>query len=236
MKKSEYSKIILTIQSNPTQPMQHVKKLVSLARTNNLCLIPFGGGTSVTHSVWCPPKSQEPRPIVSVDMRKMNKILWVNREVRSQRVKRASHKLGYRREYEPLLTPSHLLRSAQDGLACIEAGIVGRDLVDGLEGGYGLTMGHEPDSIEFSTLGGWVATKASGMKRNKYGNIEDIVSEVTLVGGGEGNPDLSQSIVGRVSCGMELKDTILGSEGNFGIITSAVVKVSPLPEVVLYDR
>ena len=93
--------------------MQHVKKLVSLARTNNLCLIPFGGGTSVTHSVWCPPKSQEPRPIVSVDMRKMNKILWVNREVRSQRVKRASHKLGYRREYEPLLTPSHLLRSAQ---------------------------------------------------------------------------------------------------------------------------
>ncbi len=36
-------------------------------------------------------------------------------------------------------------------------------------------MGHEPDSIEFSTLGGWVATRASGMKKNRYGNIEDLV-------------------------------------------------------------
>ena len=35
-------------------------------------------------------------------------------------------------------------------------------------------MGHEPDSIEFSTLGGWIATNASGMKKNKYGNIEDM--------------------------------------------------------------
>ncbi len=38
----------------------------------------------------------------------------------------------------------------------------------------GVICGHEPDSIEFSTLGGWIATKASGMKKNKYGNIEDI--------------------------------------------------------------
>lgn len=36
----------------------------------------------------------------------------------------------------------------------------------------GFTTGHEPDSIEFSSLGGWVATRASGMKKNKYGNIE----------------------------------------------------------------
>ena len=39
----------------------------------------------------------------------------------------------------------------------------------------GLCMGHEPDSIEFSSLGGWVATRASGMKKNIYGNIEDLV-------------------------------------------------------------
>ena len=36
-------------------------------------------------------------------------------------------------------------------------------------------MGHEPDSLEFSTLGGWIATRASGMKKNTYGNIEDLV-------------------------------------------------------------
>jgi len=39
----------------------------------------------------------------------------------------------------------------------------------------GFCTGHEPDSIEFSSLGGWVATRASGMKKNIYGNIEDLV-------------------------------------------------------------
>jgi len=45
----------------------------------------------------------------------------------------------------------------------------------------GYTSGHDPDSIELSTLGGWIATNASGMKKNRYGNIEDIVLEATLV-------------------------------------------------------
>ena len=40
----------------------------------------------------------------------------------------------------------------------------------------GFTTGHEPDSLEFSTVGGWVATRSSGMKKNIYGNIEDLVS------------------------------------------------------------
>ena len=39
----------------------------------------------------------------------------------------------------------------------------------------GFCTGHEPDSMEFSSLGGWVATRASGMKKNVYGNIEDLV-------------------------------------------------------------
>ena len=45
----------------------------------------------------------------------------------------------------------------------------------------GYTCGHEPDSLEFSTLGGWVATRSSGMKKNVYGNIEDIVVRVRMV-------------------------------------------------------
>ena len=58
--------------------------------------------------------------------------------------------------------------------ACVQAGITGRDLEAALaEAGF--TSGHEPDSLELSTLGGWIATNASGMKRNRYGNIEDIV-------------------------------------------------------------
>ena len=39
----------------------------------------------------------------------------------------------------------------------------------------GFCTGHEPDSMEFSSLGGWVATRASGMKKNVYGNIEELV-------------------------------------------------------------
>ena len=64
--------------------------------------------------------------------------------------------------------------------ACVQAGISGTQLENALnERGY--TSGHDPDSLEFSTLGGWIATNASGMKKNRYGNIEDIVIEATLV-------------------------------------------------------
>ena len=45
----------------------------------------------------------------------------------------------------------------------------------------GYCTGHEPDSMEFSSLGGWVATRASGMKKNVYGNIEDLIVHVTMV-------------------------------------------------------
>ena len=47
------------------------------------------------------------------------------------------------------------------------------------ESGY--CTGHEPDSLEFSTVGGWVSTRASGMKKNIYGNIEDLVNFFLLL-------------------------------------------------------
>jgi alkyldihydroxyacetonephosphate synthase len=127
--------------------------------------------------------------------------------------------------------------NSEDCCAHIEAGICGRDLVQELER-RGLTIGHEPDSIEFSTLGGWIATKASGMKRNKYGNIEDIVKEVNCVSSVgvlfHGNSFLSghqsHSVIGRRATGMELSPFMMGSEGCLGIITSAVVKVWPIAQ------
>lgn len=68
----------------------------------------------------------------------------------------------------------------ENGMACIQAGIQGQDLERELKQ-YGVICGHEPDSAEFSTLGGWVATRASGMKKNTYGNMEDIVCNITMV-------------------------------------------------------
>ena len=65
-------------------------------------------------------------------------------------------------------------------LATVQSGILGVDLETKLQK-MGYTSGHEPDSIEFSTLGGWISTNASGMKKHRYGNIEDIVQNITLL-------------------------------------------------------
>ena len=116
-------------------------------------------------------------------------------------------------------------------MACIQAGAVGRHIMEQLAE-HGFTMGHEPDSVEFSTLGGWIATHASGMKKNKYGNIEDLVLDVNLVTPA-GRLERS-AVVPRESVGTDPRRWAFGSEGNLGIITSAVVKIFPLPEVQRY--
>ncbi|PNF23665.1 Alkyldihydroxyacetonephosphate synthase [Cryptotermes secundus] len=116
-------------------------------------------------------------------------------------------------------------------VACCEAGIVGQDLEREL-GQQGFTSGHEPDSYEFSSLGGWVATRASGMKKNVYGNIEDLLVHVRMV-----TPSgvLEKSCqVPRMSCGPDFNHVILGSEGTLGVITEVIIKVRPLPQCKKY--
>lgn len=116
-------------------------------------------------------------------------------------------------------------------MAKIQAGAPGR-LIQAQLAEYGYTMGHEPDSVEFSTLGGWIATNASGMKKNQYGNIEDIVLDVTVISAA-GKLERSH-VVPRESIGIDPKMLIIGSEGTLGIVTSAVVKLFPLPEEQRY--
>jgi alkyldihydroxyacetonephosphate synthase len=116
-------------------------------------------------------------------------------------------------------------------MACIEAGAVGRHIMEDLVK-YGLTMGHEPDSVEFSTLGGWIATNASGMKKNKYGNIEDLILDFSVV---TVNGTLTRAeVLPRESIGSDVRSLMFGSERTLGIITSAVVKLFPLPEIQHY--
>ncbi|KAG5671439.1 hypothetical protein PVAND_001635 [Polypedilum vanderplanki] len=173
-----------------------VVKIVKLADENNVMLIPFGGGTSVSGSITCP--QDEERSIVVIDTSQMNRLLWLDKE---------------------------------NLVACFESGIIGQDLERTLKD-EGLTMGHEPDSIEFSTLGGWIATRASGMKKNVYGNIEDIVIRVKMV---TCKGVLERNISApRVSCGPDFNQLILGSEGTLGIVTEVIVKVRPLPAVKKY--
>jgi alkyldihydroxyacetonephosphate synthase len=173
-----------------------VQAIVELALRFGACVIPFGGGTNVTNALRCP--ADETRPIISVDMRRMNRIVWIDRENR---------------------------------MACIEAGAVGRDIIAALAA-EGFTMGHEPDSVEFSTLGGWIATHASGMKKNRYGNIEELVLDVTAVTA-SGRLERTGAMP-RESTGIDPRLLLFGSEGNLAIVTSAVVKLFPLPEVCEY--
>ena len=175
---------------------QQVASLVEAAKKNDVSLIPYGGGTNVTDALRC--QSDEKRMIVSVDMSRMNRILWVDKK---------------------------------NQIACIQAGAVGRHIMSGLRK-YGVTMGHEPDSVEFSTLGGWIATNASGMKKNRYGNIEDLVLDVT-VATSAGTLERTASSP-RESVGLDLRRLMFGSEGTLGIVTSAVVKIFQLPEIQEY--
>ncbi len=170
--------------------------LVRLAAEHDVCLVPYGGGTSVSAALKLP--ADETRMIVSVDMRRMDAIEWIDRE---------------------------------NMRACVQAGITGSHLEARLAE-QGLTCGHEPDSVELSTLGGWIATNASGMKKNRYGNIEDIVENVTMV-----TPaGVIEHLVNmpRVSMGVEPRHLAFGSEGNLGLITRAVIRIHELPEVKEY--
>ncbi|KAK9885421.1 hypothetical protein WA026_010917 [Henosepilachna vigintioctopunctata] len=116
-------------------------------------------------------------------------------------------------------------------VACIESGIIGQDLERELKA-LGYTTGHEPDSYEFSSLGGWVATRASGMKKNIYGNIEDLLVHVKMV---TSKGVLEKNCqVPRLSCGPDFNHIVLGSEGSLGVITEVILKIRPLPKCTRY--
>ena len=173
------------------------KILIELAKKYNVCLIPFGGGTSVSNALKIP--KNEDRMVVSVDTRRMNRIQHIDEK---------------------------------NLLATVESGILGIDLEKQLlERGY--TAGHEPDSIEFSTLGGWISTNASGMKKHRYGNIEDIVQNVTLI---TPNGTINQlKPLTRSSIGVKAQNMVFGSEGNFGIITKATIRIHKKPEASTFE-
>ena len=114
----------------------------------------------------------------------------------------------------------------------VEAGITGKELESQLQK-KGFTTGHQPDSIELSTLGGWISTNAAGMKKNRYGNIEDIVQNVVMVTP-NGTINQIEPLV-RSSIGIKTQSLLFGSEGNLGIITKATLKIHRLPECSEYE-
>ncbi|MGR5140325.1 FAD-binding oxidoreductase [Photobacterium sp. DNB23_23_1] len=103
----------------------------------------------------------------------------------------------------------------------------GGDLEDLLQK-KGWTMGHSPQSLYRSTVGGWLATLATGQFSSLYGGIEDLVVgyDVILATGEK----MSLKANPRAAMGPDLRQIFLGSEGTLGVITSVTLKVFPKME------
>ncbi|MEB2793087.1 MAG: FAD-binding oxidoreductase [Caldisphaeraceae archaeon] len=107
------------------------------------------------------------------------------------------------------------------------AGVTGRSLEEVLNK-KGYTVGHYPQSLNESTVGGWIATKSIGQYSTKYGGIEDMVLGVEVV---MPNGEIIKTKASpRSSNGPSMKDLFIGSEGTLGLITSASLKMRVLPE------
>ncbi|MDE2181678.1 MAG: FAD-binding oxidoreductase [Alphaproteobacteria bacterium] len=114
--------------------------------------------------------------------------------------------------------------------ATAEAGIYGPALERGLNA-KGFTLGHLPQSFEFSTLGGWICHRGAGQMSLRYGRAEDWLVGLKLATT-EGLAAASDAPAS--AAGPQLKDIVAGSEGSFGIVTEATVRLMPLPEASLY--
>ena len=110
-------------------------------------------------------------------------------------------------------------------LARVQAGVYGPDLEAQLNA-RGWTFGHFPDSFTHSTLGGWIATRSSGMQSDRYGDIADLTRAVVVV-----TPvgRMATRAVPSTSTGPSVREMVLGSEGRLGVITEATVHVQRIP-------
>ena len=111
--------------------------------------------------------------------------------------------------------------------ARVQAGMMGGNYEATVQA-RGYTTGNYPQSIDRSTVGGWIATRAAGQFSTKYGNIEDLCLglEAVLPSG----HCVRLEPIPRASVGPSLRELFLGSEGALGIVTEVVLRLHPLPE------
>jgi alkyldihydroxyacetonephosphate synthase len=168
-----------------------VEAILRAAGQHGVQVVPFGGGTNICGGV--EPDPTRPGMCVTVSLRRMRRVLSVDRIARTAR---------------------------------IEAGALGPELEAELNA-QGFSLGHFPDSFEFSTLGGWLATRSAGMQSDGYGKIEDMVVSLTLC---TPRGTLVTPNVPRSATGPDLAQIAVGSEGTLGIITEAVMRIHPAYE------
>jgi alkyldihydroxyacetonephosphate synthase len=167
-----------------------VAAVLRAAIEHDAVVIPFGGGSSISGSLEARP--DEPRTVISIDLRRLDRVLSID-------------------------------EASQ--LARVQAGVLGPDLERQLNA-RGWTFGHFPDSFSHSTLGGWIATRSSGMQSDRYGDIADLTRAVRVV---TPTGRLVTRPVPHASTGPSVREMVLGSEGRLGVITEATVHVRRIP-------
>src|SRR3954452_15961968 len=92
----------------------------------------------------------------------------------------------------------------------------------------GYTLGHFPQSYEYATVGGCVATRSAGQASTGYGRIDKLVRGVRLLApAGE----LDLPALPASAAGPDLRELVVGSEGALGVIAQATLAVRPAPAV-----
>jgi alkyldihydroxyacetonephosphate synthase len=166
-----------------------IETVLSWAEAEGAAVVPFGGGTSVVGGVEAPLGE---RPVVCLDLRRLDRVLEVDTESLAAR---------------------------------IQAGATGPRLEDQLRE-HGLTLRHFPQSFEYATLGGWIATRAGGHFATLYTHIDDLVESVRAItprGTWE-----SRRLPGS-GAGPSPDRALIGSEGILGVIAESWVRVRPRP-------
>jgi alkyldihydroxyacetonephosphate synthase len=167
-----------------------IETVLSWAEAEGAAVIPFGGGTSVVGGV--EPRLGD-RPVVTMDLRRLDRVLEVDPESLAAR---------------------------------IQAGATGPRLEEQLRE-HGLTLRHFPQSFEYATLGGWIATRAGGHFATLETHIDDLVESVrALTPRGEWQ---SRRLPGS-GAGPSPDRMLIGSEGILGAISEAWLRVRPRPE------
>jgi alkyldihydroxyacetonephosphate synthase len=110
----------------------------------------------------------------------------------------------------------------------VRSGMFGDEFEDELQRVHGLTVGHWPQSVALSTVGGWAACRGAGQYSTRYGKIEDLVVglEVALA---DGTLIRTGGHAPRAAAGPDLTQLFVGSEGTLGVITEVRLRARPRP-------
>lgn len=116
-------------------------------------------------------------------------------------------------------------------LATVGPGITG-PVLERLLGARGLTLGHQPQSWQRATVGGYVATRSAGQSSGGYGRIDDMVESLRVVTP-QGPLNLGRAPAS--AAGPDLRQLFIGGEGVLGVITEATLRVRHLPAHTRYE-